>query len=158
MKKNFAFFFSVLLFLDQFSKNYFIKNLKFFYGYQIKITSFLSIVYTWNYGISFGFFSEYRQYSNLAFLILNISITLYFCFLVRKSTAKMEISSYLLIICGAVGNIIDRIYRGAVFDFIKFHYNEYYFPVFNFADSYISIGAFLLFLFVINDRLRLKIQ
>lgn len=147
-----------MLILDQFSKNYFIQNLKSFPGYQIKITDFLSVVYTWNYGISFGFFSEYKQYSNSVFLGLNIIITLYICFLAKKSSAKMEFLSYVLIICGAVGNLIDRIYRGGVFDFIKFHYNEHYFPVFNFADSYISVGAFLLFLFTVNDGLRLRAQ
>jgi len=158
MRKAFIFLGFILLLLDQFSKNYFIKNLKFFEGYQIKITNFLSVVYAWNYGISFGFFSEYRQYSNTIFLVMNFAITLYICFLAKGSNAKMELLSYVLIISGAIGNLIDRIYRGAVFDFIKFHYNEHYFPVFNFADSYISIGAFLLFLFAINDRLRLKTQ
>ena len=45
------------------------------------------------------------------------------------------------IIGGALGNLIDRIIRGAVFDFIYFNYQEFSFPAFNFADSFITIGA-----------------
>jgi len=155
MKKIFALLGFALLSLDQFSKNYLIENLKLFDGYTIEITRFLSIVYTWNYGISFGFFSQYKQYSNTIFLSLNIMITIYIYILAKGSSIKTELLSYTLIISGAVGNIIDRIYRGAVFDFIKLHYNENYFPIFNLADSYISIGAFLLALLLLNDRLRL---
>jgi signal peptidase II len=60
--------------------------------------------------------------------------------------AKTRISSFafMLVIAGAVGNIVDRIIYGAVFDFIYFHYNDLAFPAFNVADSFISAGAGLL--------------
>ena len=48
---------------------------------------------------------------------------------------------YPTIISGAIGNLIDRVSRGAVFDFIFVHYHSFAFPVFNIADSNITIGA-----------------
>ena len=47
----------------------------------------------------------------------------------------------LLIVAGAVGNIIDRIYYGHVVDFILLHYESFYWPTFNIADTFITLGA-----------------
>ena len=55
--------------------------------------------------------------------------------------------AYSLVIGGALGNLIDRVYHGMVIDFIQWHYQNYYWPFFNLADSAISGGIFLLILF-----------
>ena len=49
-----------------------------------------------------------------------------------------------IIICGATANIIDRSYNGYVIDFLYFHINQLYWPAFNFADIYISIGIIMI--------------
>ena len=49
-----------------------------------------------------------------------------------------------LILGGALGNLYDRISLGYVTDFLYFHYNDYYWPAFNVADTSISIGAIIL--------------
>jgi signal peptidase II len=49
-----------------------------------------------------------------------------------------------LILSGAVGNMIDRVMNGFVVDFIDFHYQDFYWPIFNFADIFISIGVVML--------------
>lgn len=51
-----------------------------------------------------------------------------------------------LIMGGALGNVIDRILLGHVIDFIHVHYQQWYFPAFNVADSSITVGAALLIL------------
>jgi signal peptidase II len=51
-----------------------------------------------------------------------------------------------LILGGALGNVIDRVLFGYVIDFIRVHYEDYYFPAFNVADSAISVGAALIIL------------
>jgi signal peptidase II len=51
-----------------------------------------------------------------------------------------------LVLGGALGNVIDRVLWGHVIDFIRVHYNEWYFPAFNVADSAITVGAALLIL------------
>jgi signal peptidase II len=54
------------------------------------------------------------------------------------------IISLTLILSGAVGNMIDRVMNGFVVDFIDFHYQDFYWPIFNFADIFISIGVVML--------------
>ena len=49
-----------------------------------------------------------------------------------------------LVVGGAIGNVIDRIWLGYVVDFLSVHYNDWYFPAFNVADSAISVGAVIL--------------
>ena len=131
----------VIVFVDQYSKLYLISYLKTQPGYLIEVTSFFDIVYAWNYGASFGFFKEYYQYSNYAFMGLNSLIALLLLGLIIRARNGFEYISFSLILGGALGNIIDRVTHGAVFDFLYLHYGNYHFPVFNIADSFISIGA-----------------
>lgn len=138
-------FLSVLfIFLDQASKTFLITYLKEKPGYMIEMMPMLNIVYAWNYGISFGLFRNYYQYSNYAFLILNSIIILYLCYLTIKSESCLSFIGFSTIVGGALGNLIDRIFRGAVFDFLHFYYKDFSFPAFNLADSFITLGAGLL--------------
>ncbi|GAB4166476.1 MAG: hypothetical protein Tsb006_5840 [Rickettsiaceae bacterium] len=130
--------------LDQLSKAYLITYLKTQPGYVKEIFPFFDLVYAWNYGISFGLFREYYQYSNLAFLALNSIIIIYLIRMLYTSKGRLFQTGLILVIGGALGNLIDRIYRGAVFDFLYFHYQGVGFPAFNLADSFISIGACLI--------------
>ena len=129
-----------LVVFDQFSKSYLIDFLKTKPGYMVKVMPFLDIVYTWNYGISFGLFSKYQKYSNVVFLVCNTLIILYLIahYLRQENTSKI----YLLIIGGGIGNLVDRLVHGAVFDFIHCYFGLYSFPVFNVADALISVGIF----------------
>jgi signal peptidase II len=61
-----------------------------------------------------------------------------------KNNSIVKSISYNLIIGGAIGNIMDRMFRGAVFDYVYLHYHQYGFAVFNLADSYITLGAILM--------------
>ena len=133
----------VLTLLDQLSKTYLISYLKTKPHFILEVTPFLDFVYAWNYGVSFGLFREYYQYSNYALLALNSLIIIYLLKLLFKSTEKLSVWGLNIIIGGAIGNITDRIIRGAVFDFIYFNYDGFDFPAFNLADSFISVGAAL---------------
>ncbi|MDG1436366.1 MAG: signal peptidase II [Rickettsiaceae bacterium] len=130
-----------LVIVDQGSKGFFISYLKTQPSYVFELLPILDFVYAWNYGISFGLFREYYQYSNAAFLILNSFIILYLCYFTMQTKSYLSQLGLVFIISGAIGNIIDRIFRGAVFDFIYFHYPGLAFPAFNMADSFITIGA-----------------
>jgi signal peptidase II len=66
------------------------------------------------------------------------------------ATHALLVGGLTLIVGGAIGNLIDRLYLGHVVDFIQAHWGNAYFPSFNVADSAISIGAAL----VIFDSLR----
>ena len=110
------------------------------------INRYCDLVSIWNYGISFGMFTQYQHYSNIIFLVINSFILIYLWYLLLKSTSKLSFVGFNLIVGGAIGNIIDRIDHGAVFDFIYIHYSQYGFAVFNLADSFISIGVVILIL------------
>ncbi len=138
----------ILIGLDQFSKSYFHLFLKNKINMTYKVTSFLSIVHAWNYGISFGLFSEYFHYSNYAFLIINCLIVGYLIAVHNASDSGIQRVGICFIVGGAVGNLIDRILKGAVFDFIHLHYKEYNFPAFNVADAFINIGVAILIIYL----------
>jgi signal peptidase II len=133
----------VLVLLDQLSKTYLISYLKTKPQFILNITPFLDLVYAWNYGISFGLFREYYQYSNYVLIVLNSLITIYLINFSLGIKSKLSTWGLNLIIGGAIGNLIDRLIRGAVFDFIYFNYNEFEFPAFNLADCFITVGAAL---------------
>ncbi len=129
----------LVIFLDQVTKLYLINYLKQQPGYSVKINEYFNLVFVWNYGISFGILSYY-SYSNYILLCLNLLLIKY---LYKYLIAEKEYLVGALIIGGALGNIIDRIYHGGVFDFISLHYESYYFATFNVADMALSLGGFI---------------
>lgn len=133
-----------LAIIDQLSKWWLISYLKLQPVKMIEICNFLNIVYVWNYGVSFGLFSNYNGYANIFFIIFNSLVVVYLFYALLKVTSIHAFSAYCLILGGAVGNLSDRIIRGAVFDFIDFHLGQHHFAVFNLADSFITLGALLL--------------
>lgn len=74
-------------------------------------------------------------------LRLAFGIILFLLLWLRKEQSRVLQVALGLIIGGAVGNVIDRIRLGAVFDFLDFHIGEQHWPAFNVADSFICIGA-----------------
>lgn len=147
LKKKIFYSFTLILLLviaDQASKNFLINYFDSQIDITVEILPILDFVYAWNYGISFGLFSKYSNYSNIIFLALNSIIVIYLYRLMLQAKTHLSKAAFMLVIAGAIGNIVDRIIYGAVFDFIYFHYNDLAFPAFNIADSFISIGAGLL--------------
>ena len=135
----------ILIFFDFFSKQL-IFNLINLINF-IKITFFFEITHIHNYGISFGLFSGIIP--SWFFVILGIIITFLVFIIYLKSSKYIEKYGLILIIAGAISNILDRIYNGYVIDFIEVHYQDLYWPVFNIADCSITIGA----IFLIIDTL-----
>ena len=68
-----------------------------------------------------------------------------------KTTNYMEKWGLTAIIAGALANIVDRTLNGYVIDFIYLHYKDFYWPAFNFADIYISIGVFIILFQFLKD-------
>ena len=131
----------VLIFLiDRISKIYVINLDKKFLGSEIFSSKFLNIVLVWNEGIAFGLFSfdENYLYNILTVIILLIIIIIFFMIRGNKGIKKY---SLLMILGGALGNFYDRIFYGAVPDFIDFHISNFHWFIFNFADIFITIGV-----------------
>jgi len=96
-----------------------------------------------NTGIAFGFFKD----CGIVFIIIPVILTgllVYNVYYYRHSPSmsRVYIVAFSLILGGAIGNLIDRIYLGYVIDFIDFRV----WPVFNLADSAITIGAAIILL------------
>ncbi len=119
---------------------------------SIEVSSFIKLVKVWNTGISFGMFST-LPYSDFFFSISSILIISILIYLINKSNDKLTYFSFSLMVGGAIGNVADRIYWGAVYDFIYFHIGNWYWPAFNLADIYIACGTFiLLYKWYIHNR------
>ena len=102
------------------------------------IRGFFRITYTCNDGAAFSILKGKRVF----FIIMTIVVVFFIVYyLLKNKVYWVEKYSLLLIISGAVGNLIDRIMYGYVIDFLDFIIFGYDFPVFNIADSFITIGA-----------------
>ena len=138
----------IIFILDQASKYYMLAHFKNSKTNSETINEFLNFALVKNQGISFGLFNH-LSYSNLVFSLISIIIVIILCLLLIKSNKLCKSISYIFVVSGAIGNIFDRIERGAVIDFIEVHYHNYYFPVFNIADASITVGVILLMIHLI---------
>ena len=130
----------LIIILDQLSKYYILEYVVNEYG-VIPCTSFFNIVRAWNTGVSFSMFNDM---GNMGIWVLSLSSIIIVCFLIYwlyKENNKLIQISLGFIIGGALGNVIDRIRLGAVFDFLDFYVGDKHWPAFNVADSFICIGA-----------------
>ena len=115
----------------------------------LAITSFLDIAHIHNFGISFGFFSGIV--SPWVLILVGMIVTGLIFYMLIKSTNHMEKWGLTAIIAGAIANIADRTLNGYVIDFINLHYKDFYWPAFNFADIYISVGICIIVLHLLKD-------
>lgn len=114
----------------------------------IIINNFLKFIYVKNTGAAFGFLGN-----NTNFLVILTVILLYYLIneIRRNIDSKVSILSLSLIISGAIGNLIDRIFRGYVIDYISFTLFKREMAVFNLADTFITIGVILLMYIIVKD-------
>ena len=147
LQKTIIFLFLVII--DLLSK-YIVFNYIDLYRF-ITITHFLDITHIHNFGVSFGLFSE--TIPSLVLIIFGMLVVFFIIYLFLNSIDILERWGLFIIICGAMANIIDRSINGYVIDFIYFHINQFYWPAFNFADIYISIGIIMI---IINMVKKIK--
>ena len=110
----------------------------------IEITGFFNLVEVWNRGVSFGLFASSSPWTPVLLSALAIGISIVLLVWLRKAETLLLSIALGIVIGGAVGNVIDRILWGHVFDFLDFHIAGYHWPAFNVADSAITIGVALI--------------
>ncbi|MFT4090918.1 MAG: signal peptidase II [Asticcacaulis sp.] len=140
----------VALILDQVSKWWILYELQLDLIKHVNISPLFSFRMVWNKGISFGLLSS-DGWGRWALVIFSIGVAIFLLDWLRKGTRRVLTYGLALVAGGAIGNAIDRIYYGAVVDFLDF--SGMYFPwVFNIADAAINIGVVCLFLdvFLLN--------
>jgi len=138
------FLLSSLIFLtDQFTK---FQVIKYITDEQlIRINSYLYIVHFKNEGAAFNFLSDAGGWQRYFLSIVAAIASVFIIFMLKKHREDVCMALGLsLILGGAFGNMYDRILLGHVTDFLYFHFNNYYWPAFNVADSAITIGAIII--------------
>jgi signal peptidase II len=101
---------------------------------------------TYNTGAAFSFLADAGGWQRWLFTITAIVISAIIFFWIKKLPAEDTTTaiSLSLILGGAIGNLIDRIYLGHVIDYIQVWLGDYPWPAFNIADAAISVGAAIL--------------
>ncbi|WP_441965727.1 signal peptidase II [Microvirga sp. 2MCAF38] len=102
---------------------------------------FLNLIVVWNRGISYGLFQQSSDLGRWILIVVSIIAAIGLSFWIRKATGRLLAVSLGLIVGGAIGNVIDRLAYGAVFDFIQLHVGSYSWYVFNVADAAIVAGV-----------------
>ncbi|MDC0328539.1 signal peptidase II [Candidatus Pelagibacter sp.] len=146
---------SVVFSLDRASKIYIINLAEIESNVDVYINEYLNLYLIWNKGIAFGFFSSEKN------LFYNLITLLIFFIMVGILIWMMRVSSYSriylgLILGGSLSNFFDRIYYGAVPDFIDFHIKSFHWFVFNVADIFITTGVFCLILVELISENKIK--
>ena len=136
-----------LVLLDQWSKSYVQSHMALYENITI-IPNYFDITYATNSGAAFSMFTGLPQWFRMGFLgtLAAIAIVV-LLILMARNAISLTTFAYALILAGASGNLLDRIVRGGrVIDFVRWHYYDLNWPIFNVADSAISVGVTLLIL------------
>jgi len=140
----------IIFFVDRVFKLFIFRN--FSQGSSFPIfKNILHITPVYNNGAAFGLFKELNLSVFIAVSIFASLFIVYIIF-VKKPKSRLLILALFLILSGAIGNLTDRITYGYVLDFIDLRV----WPVFNIADSAITIGAILILFYLFNTKSNTK--
>ena len=133
---------ALLVALDQLSKFVALRVLA---ASSIEVAPFFNLVLVYNPGAAFSFLSSESGWQRWFFVAVALVAAVWIVYLLRKYARQTLFCFALsLILGGAIGNLIDRIWLGVVIDFLDFHAAGWHWPAFNVADSAITCGAVLL--------------
>jgi len=142
----------ILILLDQGTKLWALASLKPIHNMTL-VEGFMDLTFVENRGVAFGMFSGQRWFILLLTCVIAAGLIWFYLALPQKQEYRPVRVSLVMILAGAVGNIIDRLFRGYVVDFFEFTFFDW--PVFNVADIYVVAGVILfalMLLFVVKEE------
>ncbi len=141
---------AAIVVVDQLSKLAVVRS--FAFGERLAIVPGLfDLTLVYNRGAAFSFLASASGWQRWFFTALGVGAAVFIVWLLaRHGSQRLFAFALALILGGAIGNVIDRIARGQVVDFVLLHWQRFYWPAFNVADSAITVGAVLL----VVDELR----
>ena len=141
-----------IVFLDQLTKKIILAKMAL--RDMVEVTSFFDIVHLHNYGAAFSFLHNAGGWQRYFLSAISILVSIVLPFYIKKNQHDIFLAMGLtLVLGGAIGNLVDRLFLGYVVDFVSLHIDDvFYWPAFNVADSAISLGVILL----IYDALKKK--
>lgn len=109
----------------------------------VPVIPYLALYRTWNEGVAFSFLSGLDGW---VIVVMRLAIIAFILWWWRSSEHPSPFShlGFVMVIAGALGNIIDHFLYGHVVDYVLFHTETWSFAVFNLADSFITVGAVLI--------------
>jgi signal peptidase II len=133
----------LIVILDQLTKAWVVRKIAMFQ--TVNVLPVLQITHVYNRGAAFSFLNDSSGWQRWAFAALALIVSaLIIGWLRRIDRREMVLASgAALVLGGAIGNLIDRLRLGHVIDFVAAHWGPHYFPIFNLADSAITVGVIL---------------
>ncbi len=152
MKLKLGIFSLIIILIDQLTKYYFQVTLS-AHGSIKVIEDFFYLTYAKNTGAGWSLFSGHTEI--LAIISILMTAIFLWLFIKENKEHKLHLWCYSLLIAGALGNCIDRIWLGYVRDFLDFYIFGYDFPIFNVADIAVTFGAIILIYIFISEEFNL---
>lgn len=115
------------------------------------VPGLFNLTYVRNIGAAWGILAGWR------IVLVGLAIAMFLFLALRRrqvfGSGRLATASFILLLAGIAGNVIDRVFLGYVVDFLDFHHGAWHFPSFNVADSCICVGVglFLLRHFLFPD-------
>jgi signal peptidase II len=149
----------LVIVLDQLTKWWVVG--RFMHGDVVTVTSYFDLVRAHNTGAAFSFLARASGWQRWFFVGLGVVASGFFVWMLRAhAQQRLFAFSMAMLLGGALGNVIDRLWHGHVVDFLQFHWAWLaplfpggYFPAFNVADSAITAGAIGL---ILDEILRVR--
>ncbi len=115
-------------------------------GEPLSVLPSFNLTLAYNTGAAFSFLADAGGWQRWFFAGLAVLVSGFIYAWLRRLPSEEKVTAFALtlILGGALGNLIDRLYLGYVIDFIDVYYRHYHWPAFNLADSAITVGATLL--------------
>jgi len=127
------------------------------FGQVVEFIPLVDLLLVYNSGIAFSMLDFNNNFTAYGLTVFGVVLVFFLNQMYRNETKLIKRISMILIISGALGNIIDRVIDGVVTDFLFFHIGDLSFFIFNGADAFISIGAALFLLGEVQDHLSKKV-
>ena len=132
---------AILVLADQISKTIVVNTMSLYESIPV-IQNFFHFTYITNDGMAFGINFPFGYYIFTSVSVLLTLFLFWYLWSVRTHSIVIRLG-ISFIIAGAIGNLIDRIFLGAVIDFLDFMIGNFHWYVFNLADSYVTVGMVL---------------
>lgn len=119
---------------------------------------YLNLTLVYNEGAAFSFLSDQDGWQRWFFIVVGLIVSLVLIIWISRLAVNQRLSAVALslVVGGALGNILDRLFLGHVVDFIDVYYGDWHWPAFNVADSAITLGVILMLVEAVREEHRRK--
>ena len=148
---------ALIVVADQLTKGYIVASFELYD--RVQVWPMFGITRLHNTGAAFSFLASAGGWQRWFFVTIAVAVTVLVSVWLKRMPRAGHgwlAASLALIVGGAIGNVIDRLFRGHVVDFLSVHWDRWFFPAFNVADAAITVGAVILLIDSLFDGRRQK--